>query len=120
MIELSGYTGKSADSVRNRMIASNDMKTAKHVGSRKKVVKYSTLTMVAGMAFSLLEGGMTKEQKLETEVTCPEEFEKFACELTMKKHKNPQVVKKDGKYTIFSKLSNEHYYVDILDFSRCA
>jgi len=120
VIELSGYTGKSADSVRNRMIAANDLKTAKHIGSRKKVVKYSTQTMVAGMAFSMIEGGMTKKQQLETEVSSPEEFEKFAYELTLKKHKNPQVIKKDGKYTIFSKIGEERYYIDILEFSQCA
>jgi hypothetical protein len=117
MIELSGYTGKSANSVRDRLIASNELKSSKPAAVKKFKVLYSTQTLVTGNGFSIVEEGSPRKNTFEAEVNSTEEFEKFLIDLTVGKHKNPKMASNSGKYTIFSKIDENFFYVDILEFN---
>ena len=55
MIELSGYTGKSASSVRDRLLAAQEMKANKPTIHKKYSIKYSVQTLVMGQGFSLID-----------------------------------------------------------------
>lgn len=118
MIELSGYTGSSLESVKSRLIAAKEMRTTRNTPNQKKyTVKYTTQTLVMGSGFKVITEGVVPKQVVETEVNSIPEFEKFIVDVTMGKHKNPQYTKKDGKYTIFSKVGQDNLYVDIIDMS---
>lgn len=118
MIELSGYTGNSLECVRSRLIASKEMKSSRPtVTPRKYKVKYSTQTLVMGNGFKVIPSGMVPKKTIETEVSSVDEFEKFVVSMTMGKHKNPQYTKKDGTYTIFSKIGSDNLYVDIIELN---
>lgn len=116
MIELSGYTGKSANSVRDRLLASKEMKTNKPTTQKKYTVRYSIQTLVMGKGFSIIADGLTDPVCVETEVSSIEDFEAYVVSSMSKKHKNPQQMKNDKKHTIFSYASDDLMYVDIVDF----
>lgn len=118
MIELSGYTGKSASSVRDRLLASQEMKANKPTLHKKYSIKYSVQTLVMGQGFSLINEGFIQPITIEAEVNSIEDFENFIISNTLKKHKNPQKMKKGNKHTIFSKVDDNLMYVDIVEISE--
>ncbi len=118
MIELSGYTGKSAGSVRDRLLAAQEMKANKLTTHKKYSIKYSVQTLVMGPGFSLIDEGFVQPVTIEAEVNSIEDFENFIVNTTSKKHRNPQKMKKGNRHTIFSKVDNNLMYVDIVEISE--
>jgi hypothetical protein len=118
MIELSGYTGKSASSVRDRLLAAQEMKANKPTTHKKYSIKYSLQTLVMGQGFSLIDEGFVQPVTIEAEVNSIEEFEDFIVNTAAKKHRNPQKMKKGNKHTIFSKVDDNLMYVDIVEISE--
>jgi hypothetical protein len=117
MVELSGYTGNSLSSIRDRLLAAKEMKSSKPSTGRKYSVKYASQTLVTDTGFKMLNGGTTQRKVSMVEVSNVDDFEKFTVNHFLGKHKNPKFTKKDGKYTIFSKVGENNFHVDILEFS---
>lgn len=115
MIELSGYTGKSASSVRDRLLAAQEMKANKPTTHKKHSIKYSIQTLVMGPGFSVIHDGFVNPVTIEAEVNSIEDFENFIVNTTSKKHRNPQKMKKGNRHTIFSKVEDNLMYVDIFE-----
>lgn len=117
MIELSGYTGKSANSVRDRLLASREMKATKPSTHKKFKIKYSVQTLIMGNGFSVIEDGHMHPTHIESEVNSIEDFERYVIDNIVKKHKNPHLMKNGGKHTIFSQAAEDMLYVDIVEFN---
>lgn len=117
MVELSGYTGNSLSSIRDRLLAAKEMKSSKPSIGRKYSVKYATQTLVTDTGFRMLSGGTTQRKVSMVEVSNVDEFEKFMVNHFLGKHRNPKYTKKDGRYTIFSKVGENNFYVDILEIN---
>lgn len=115
MIELSGYTGKSANNIRGRLIASNELRTLKSNNEKKNKLQYSIQTLIMGKGFSIIPEGTISKQIFEVDVDSSLDFENFTFTTLMSKHKNPEHICKNKKYTIFSKINEEHLHVDILE-----
>lgn len=117
MIVISGFNGTSQESVKQRRLASIELKQNKDSVKKKYTIKYNHQTMVMGKGFTLLDDGMTPKSEAFAEVNSINDFEKFAFEFTKNQHNNPRYTKKDGKYTIFSNIDTDHIYVDIIELT---
>jgi len=115
MIVSSGFNGSSQESVKQRRLASIELKQHKDTVKKKYKVKYNRQTLVMGRGFTVIPDGTTPKKEEIAEVNSMSDFEKFAFEFTKDQHDNPKYTKKDGKYTIFSNIDEDHLYVDIIE-----
>lgn len=121
MIELSGYTGKSANSVRDRLLASREMKSNKSnkgVQRKKYTVKYSHQTHITTAGLNPVQGGAGTSTHVEVEVNSVPDFEKFLISTVIGKHKNPEKFHRGNRHTIMSKLDNNLRHVDIIEIEQ--
>lgn len=117
MIELSGYTGKSSECVKRRLVAASEM-ASRNMVSKKFHVKYSAQTLIMGPGFSIIDEGFEPPCQLEADTNSISDFEEKILKLVKEKHRSPDTTVSDGKYIIFSKLPDRKFFVDIVQFSK--